>query len=209
MTRRRRCGLAALALLGCLAALPGALAVDWCFPRRADIERPCPEPDQCCAIWVSGWRGAGGGRGREAGTQRTLRSAGRPHASLCAAHPQGICGKGEHYCKQGNCAGGPCLGTPVIPEHDGPDPVHPNPFDLPSPPPAPTASPPPAGGPVDPSGGGDDGGATPLDPPPAASPPPKASPPPVQPTPSPPTQRECWGARAAARCREAAVGCRC
>ncbi|KAI3435765.1 hypothetical protein D9Q98_001823 [Chlorella vulgaris] len=26
-------------------------AVDWCMPRGTGPDPPCPEPDQCCAIW--------------------------------------------------------------------------------------------------------------------------------------------------------------
>lgn len=37
---------------------------------------------------------------------------------LMQVHPslvmQGVCGTGDYYCRQGNCAGGACLGTPVV-----------------------------------------------------------------------------------------------
>ena len=49
--RAGRWAAAALAL-ACLAA-PLAEAVDWCYPKlAATLEQPCPNKEQCCAIWV-------------------------------------------------------------------------------------------------------------------------------------------------------------
>ena len=81
--RGGRCALALLAGAGMavrlgvcaallLSAAASVFAADgspiWCYPRAPATDPPCPQPDQCCAVWVS-MQGAGAWQERRMPTQ--------------------------------------------------------------------------------------------------------------------------------------------
>ena len=155
-------------MLVCLAMLPAAVAINWCLPHADDGSQPCPDPSQCCAVWVSACWAT---RSMQPSARSRECMVGRGLAGIrCAANkavvlikpfgaPQGICGTGTHYCQQGNCARGACEGNSPPPTL--------------SPPPPPPSPPPPSPRP-------------PLPRPPTPNPPSPRPPSPRPPSPNPP-----------------------